>query len=384
MNVTDKMRDLTLKNMIILVTYIAGLILCLIYFETILSFIGNLIGIIRPFIIGFVLAFIFNIPMKYFIKKLPIDNEKIRKVVSAILSVLVVLVVVFIIIMVVLPQVIENVKMLIDNLPEIFGQIEEWINLFLKEVNVSSDIMVKIDEFQKGLGQTVLGKLTTWVPSIALGVSHFTTGIVNLFMGFVMAIYMLFSKDKLLRQVKRVSQAFLSEKQYHHANEVARLTSSTFENFLAGQLTESVIIGVLCYIGCIILDIPYASIAAVVIGFTNIIPYFGPIIGAFISSVLILFVSPMKAVIFLIFSTLLQQFESNLIYPHVVGSSVGLSALWVLFAVSAGGGLFGIPGMIFGLPTFSVIYELLRRWTNYRLKQKKQLQKVALEEENLT
>lgn len=384
MNVTDKMRDLTLKNMIILVTYIAGLILCLIYFETILGFIGNLIGIIRPFIIGFVLAFIFNIPMKYFIKKLPIDNEKIRKVVSAILSVLVVLVVVFIIIMVVLPQVIENVKMLIDNLPEIFGQIEEWINLFLKEVNVSSDIMVKIDEFQKGLGQTVLGKLTTWVPSIALGVSHFTTGIVNLFMGFVMAIYMLFSKDKLLRQVKRVSQAFLSEKQYHHANEVARLTSSTFENFLAGQLTESVIIGVLCYIGCIILDIPYASIAAVVIGFTNIIPYFGPIIGAFISSVLILFVSPMKAVIFLIFSTLLQQFESNLIYPHVVGSSVGLSALWVLFAVSAGGGLFGIPGMIFGLPTFSVIYELLRRWTNYRLKQKKQLQKVALEEENLT
>lgn len=384
MNVTDKMRDLTLKNMIILVTYIAGLILCLIYFETILGFIGNLIGIIRPFIIGFVLAFIFNIPMKYFIKKLPIDNEKIRKVVSAILSVLVVLVVVFIIIMVVLPQVIENVKMLIDNLPEIFGQIEEWINLFLKEVNVSSDIMVKIDEFQKGLGQTVLGKLTTWVPSIALGVSHFTTGIVNLFMGFVMAIYMLFSKDKLLRQVKRVSQAFLCEKQYHHANEVARLTSSTFENFLAGQLTESVIIGVLCYIGCIILDIPYASIAAVVIGFTNIIPYFGPIIGAFISSVLILFVSPMKAVIFLIFSTLLQQFESNLIYPHVVGSSVGLSALWVLFAVSAGGGLFGIPGMIFGLPTFSVIYELLRRWTNYRLKQKKQLQKVALEEENLT
>lgn len=194
-----------------------------------------------------------------------------------------------------------------------------------------------------------------------------------------MAIYMLFSKDKLMRQVKRVGKAFLTEKQFYHATDVAQLTSSTFENFLAGQLTESVIIGVLCYIGCILLDIPYASIAAVVIGFTNIIPYFGPIIGAFISSVLIVFVSPMKAVIFLIFSTLLQQFESNLIYPHVVGNSVGLSALWVLFAVSAGGGLFGIPGMIFGLPTFSVIYELLRRWTNHRLNQKKQLSKAALE-----
>ena len=155
------------------------------------------------------------------------------------------------------------------------------------------------------------------------------------------------------------------------------MTGTTFQNFLAGQLTESVIIGVLCYIGCMILGIPYASIAAIVIGFTNIIPYFGPIIGAVISSVLIVFVSPVKALIFLVFSTLLQQFESNLIYPHVVGSSVGLSALWVLFAVSVGGGMFGIPGMVFGLPTFSVIYELLRRWTNERLKRKQQMKKKA-------
>ena len=379
MRTTDKMRDLTLKNMIILVTYIAILILCLMNFGTIMSFIGTLISIIKPFIIGFILAFIFNIPMKYFIKKLPIENDKTRKLISAILSVLLVMLVIAIVIMVVLPQVIENVRTLIDNLPEIFKQIEEWLNYFLKEVKISPDIMTKVEEFQQTLGQTILSKLSTWVPGIALGVSHFTTGVINIFMGFVMAIYMLFSKDKLMRQVKRVGKAFLTEKQFYHATDVAQLTSSTFENFLAGQLTESVIIGVLCYIGCILLDIPYASIADVVIGFTNIIPYFGPIIGAFISSVLIVFVSPMKAVIFLIFSTLLQQFESNLIYPHVVGNSVGLSALWVLFAVSAGGGLFGIPGMVFGLPTFSVIYELLRRWTNHRLNQKKQLSKAALE-----
>lgn len=367
---TDKMRDLTLKNMIILVTYIAVLILCLINFSKILDFLSTIIGIITPFIIGFILAFIFNIPMKYFIKKLPIENDKVNKLVSAILSVLLVLVVVTILIMVVVPQVVENVRTLIDNLPEIFRQTEEWLNYFLKEVHISPDIMLKIEEFQDSIGKTVLSQLSTWVPSIASGVSHFTSGIISLFMGFVMAIYMLFSKDTLMRQVKKVGKAFLSDYQFQAVSEVVRLTASTFENFLAGQLTESVIIGVLCYIGCIILDIPYASIAAVVIGFTNIIPYFGPIIGAFISSILILFVSPMKAIIFLIFSTLLQQFESNLIYPHVVGNSVGLSALWVLFAVSAGGGLFGIPGMVFGLPTFSVIYELLRRWTNHRLKAK--------------
>ena len=190
-----------------------------------------------------------------------------------------------------------------------------------------------------------------------------------------MAIYMIFSKDKLIRQVKKFAHALFNDQHYQYISEVVKLTGTTFENFLAGQLTESIIIGVLCYIGCMILDIPYASIAAIVIGFTNIIPYFGPIIGAVISSVLILFVSPVKALIFLVFSTLLQQFESNLIYPHVVGNSVGLSALWVLFAVSVGGGLFGIPGMVFGLPTFSVIYELLRRWTNYRLEVKRNLAK---------
>ena len=217
--------------------------------------------------------------------------------------------------MVVLPQVIENIRMLIDNLPGIFSQIEEWLNYFFKEVHLSKDILVKIENFQQNLGQTILGKLSTWVPSIAIGVTHITSTIVNIFMGFVMAVYMLLSKDKLLRQVKKVGHAFLNDQKFNQASEVLRLTSSTFENFLAGQLTESVIIGVLCYIGCIILDIPYASIAAVVIGFTNIIPYFGPIIGAVISSVLIIFVSPIKAVIFLIFSTLLQQFESNLIYP---------------------------------------------------------------------
>ena len=134
-----------------------------------------------------------------------------------------------------------------------------------------------------------------------------------------------------------------------------------------------VIIGVLCYIGCKMLNIPYASIAGVVIGCTNIIPIFGPIIGAAIAGVLILLVSPIKAIVFIVFSLILQQLESNLIYPKVVGESIGLSALWVLFAVTLGGGLFGIVGMIFGLPAFSIVYELLRRWTNQRLSQKQEL-----------
>lgn len=377
MKMSVKLRNLTIKDAFLLVSYIALLILGLIYFEEILDLIGMLLSIFRPFIIGFVLAFVLNIPMKFFIKKLPIQNEKKKKVLSAILSILLLFFVVFVIVIIVLPQVISNIKLFVQNLPMALKQIEDWLNYFLSQVHLSSDIVIKIEEFQKNFGETLITKITTWAPSIAIGVSHFTSSLVDLFMGLIMAVYMLFSKDKLMRQVKKLGQACLSEKQMNQSIEVFHLISTTFENFLGGQLTESIIIGVLCYIGCIFLDIPYASIAAIVIGITNVIPYFGPIIGAMISSVLILFVSPIKAIIFLIFSTLLQQFESNLIYPHVVGSSVGLSALWVLFAVSVGGGLFGIPGMVFGLPTFSVIYELLRRWTNQRIKEK-QIQKKDL------
>lgn len=372
-----KMRDLTLKNILIILTYGAILVLGVIYFEDVFSYLGNLIGIIQPFIIGFVLAFIFNIPMKFLEKKLPISNEKRKKTISAILAILLIILVLVIVMIVVIPQVVENIRTLIDNLPDIFAQAEEWLNYLFEEIRLSPELLEKINDFQNHFTQTFLSTLTTWVPNIALGVSHMTSSLINVFMGFVMAVYMLFSKDKLIRQVKKFARAIFNEKHYQYIKEVVSLTGTTFENFLAGQLTESVIIGVLCYIGCMILGIPYASIAAIVIGFTNIIPYFGPIIGAVISSVLIVFVSPVKALIFLVFSTLLQQFESNLIYPHVVGSSVGLSALWVLFAVSVGGGMFGIPGMVFGLPTFSVIYELLRRWTNERLKRKQQMSKKA-------
>lgn len=371
MNVSNKLRDITLKNMFIFVTYIAGLILCLMYFDEIIGFIGTLLTVINPFLIGIVLAFIIHIPMKYLVKKLPIENMKKRKTVAAILSLLLIVFIIFFIIMVIVPQVIENIKLLIDDFPHVVKVLGEWFDYFTTRFHISPEILNKLEELQETLGTTVFDKISTWVPSIANSVTHFATGIFNVVMGFIMAVYMLFSKDKLIRQVKKLGKAFLSEKQYVFSVDLIHLVSSTMESFLAGQLTESVIIGVLCYIGCVILDIPYASIAALIIGFTNIIPYFGPIIGAFISCLLIVFVSPLKALIFLIFSTMLQQFESNLIYPHVVGNSVGLSALWVLFAVSVGGGLFGIIGMIFGLPVFSVIYELLRRWTNQRLERKR-------------
>ena len=171
----------------------------------------------------------------------------------------------------------------------------------------------------------------------------------------------------MIRQLKRALFAFCSEKKYHYLLHVGELVNKTFSSFLTGQLTEAIIIGVLCYIGCLVFRFPYAPILSVIIGCTNIIPIFGAIFGVAVSALLVAFVNPLQGVFFVIFGIVLQQFESNLIYPKVVGGSVGLSGLWVLFAITIGGGLFGFVGMLLGLPTFSVIYFLLREEINRRV-----------------
>lgn len=377
MKASIRLKELTLQNILIIITYIALLILGIINFKHIVNFLSSVIDILMPFIIGFILAFVLNIPMKYYYKKSNIKNEKKKKTIAAILAFLTFLAVIILLIIVIIPQVVENIKQLVTNMPDVIKQAKTWLDFILNEFNISSDVIKQAENMQNDVGKILFGYISSWAPNIASGVTSITTSIAHLFMGVIIAVYMLFSKEKLLSQINKVGQAYLDDKKYLQVKEICHLIAETFENFFTGQVTESFIIGILCYIGCKILNIPYASIAALIIGLTNIIPYFGPIIGAVISCVLILFVSPMKAIIFLIFSTCLQQFESNLIYPHVVGSSVGLSALWVLFAVTAGGGLFGITGMIFGLPVFSVIYELFRRSTNHRLKEKEMVKTIS-------
>lgn len=376
MNFNKKLGNLSFVDIFILLGYIALLVLGVIYFEEVLSGIGLVSSILKPFIIGFVLAFIINVPMKKIENYISIKNNQLKRAVSLLVSVVIVIAVLVIAVMIILPQLTENVMMFINQLPSYISNLISWIEELLTKYNISSDLIFAgiIDELEKIQTSdinTIIAKITSMIPGIALKVTNFTTNIVDVFMGLVMAIYMLLSKETLFRQTKCLSMAIFDKNKHDYLCDVVSLSSKTFENFFTGQLTEAIIIGVLCYIGCKLLNIPYASIAGVVIGCTNIIPIFGPIIGAAIAGLLILLVSPIKAVVFVLFSVVLQQVESNLIYPKVVGESIGLSALWVLFAVTLGGGLFGIAGMIIGLPAFSVIYELLRRWTRKRINQKR-------------
>ncbi|MEE0965619.1 MAG: AI-2E family transporter [Bacilli bacterium] len=375
MNVlTQKIKDASVKTIAMLISFTILAIVAVVYLDYILGFIGIVFDVLSPFIYGIVLAFIFQLPTGFIEKHLMIENDKKRKLISSILSIILVFLVIIILLVIVLPQVIENITVLVNNVPLMIEQSKVYLKIILDNLSLSEDMVASIEGFQNDFWTGIVSSVSKYAPSLMTGVKALTSSVKNIFLGIVIAFYITIDKERLLRQCNQVGYALLKEKDYLFFKGVMNLISRTFRQFFTGQLTESVIIGILCYIGCKILDIPYASIAAIVIGITNIIPYFGPFIGTAVSAILILFVSPIKAIVFIIFGVILQQCESNLIYPHVVGSSVGLSGLWVLFSITIGGGLFGVVGMVFGLPVFSVIYELFRRYVKERiaLKQKQE------------
>ena len=212
------------------------------------------------------------------------------------------------------------------------------------------------------------------LPTIFTYTKDFTTGlvggIVNTFVGIIICIYLLSTKEKLLRQAKKLLFAFLPKKKAEYVCKIAETANDTFAKFISGQLIEAFIIGILCFIGMSVLGLPYALLISVIVGVTNMIPVVGPFIGAIPSGFIILMINPLQCLWFVIFIIVLQQIEANLIYPHVVGNSVGLSGLWVMFAIFVGGGLFGFLGIFLGVPGFAVIYRFASDYINSRLKKK--------------
>ncbi|PXX81113.1 AI-2E family transporter [Dielma fastidiosa] len=354
---STKVKQLTVKNVLLIITYSVLLIFALINYQPILAFIGKILDLISPFFIAVGIAYVFNIPLKFYLNKLP-EQMKYRKALAAVLALVTILLIFFVIIRIIAPQLQESIGMLIDNVPGYIEKSNEFINKLTAEFEFSEEMLTQINNLIGEASKWLMSFATDLLPRLLAIGKGVTNGIMNLFLALIIAVYMTVSKEKLLNQLKNVLYAFLPEPVNSYVNHAATMANSTFSSFISGQLVEAVIIGVLCYIGCLVLKIPYAPILAVVIGCTNIIPIFGPIIGTFVCAVLIVFVSPIKAVIFIVFGICLQQFESNLIYHKVVGTSVGLSGLWVLFAITLGGGLFGLMGMLLGLPTFAVLYRL--------------------------
>lgn len=332
-----------------------------------------ILNIVSPFILGVCIAFILNIPMKFFEKKLFMkkDQKKNNKhrIISLILSILIILAIFILTIKLIIPQLVNVVSLLIKQMPYYFERVEIFINNTLQNEEIKeviSSIEVNTDALKNTISIWIKNVITSGVNALSKLVSSITIFAI----GIVFAFYILLSKEKIKDFGKKMLKAYSKENTYNCVIKVLDVSNTTFNNFIIGQVTEATILGLLCSLGMLILNIPYAITIGVLVGITALIPVAGAFIGCIIGALLILAVSPIKAIIFIIFFLILQQIEGNIIYPKVVGNLVGLPGILVLFAITIGANLFGIIGMLIGLPIVSILYALLKEDINTRIKNK--------------
>lgn len=365
-----------IKDYIFLSTYIILLIFFFINIKDIMNFLYKFLGIIKPFIWGIAIAFILNIPVKLIEKNL--GNSKffkgMKRSFSITLTFLFFILAITLFILFVIPQLLSSISTLMNSIPEYLSQFEKFLEVNAINNSQSQVMMQNIINELLNMWKEIL-KVTSQIVGTSLGylldfTLGITYGVINFFLSLILAIYMLASKEILISQLKIIIYAFVSKNKADRIIELGKMCNEMFSKFILGQCTEALVIGVLCFIGMIILKMPYALLISVVIGVTALIPVFGAFLGTIPSAFIILIMDPIKALWFIIFIIVLQQLEGNLIYPRVVGSSIGLSALWVMFAMIVGGSLFGIIGMLIGIPIFGVVFKILKRVANRKINEK--------------
>lgn len=343
---------------------------------------STVFSIFLPFLLGGCLAFLLNVILRpvergwrhAWGKKYGPRQKRAQRPVCLLVSTLLLVGVVFAIFFIVVPALKDSVVNFVSLLPSRLVHLEHWWNDLVGFLEAHS---IQLPEFS--LNSTELqNNITSFLSKYGEDFLNTTIGItssifslvVNLVLALAFSLYLLAQKETLTGQAKKVVRALFSEKWAHWITDVARMTNRTFSNFVTGQLTEAVILGTLCFLGMLIFRLPYAGVISVLVGFTALIPIFGAFIGVGIGAFLILLVSPIKALWFILFFVILQQLEGNLIYPRVVGKSVGLPGIWVLAAVTVGGNAFGLAGMLLAVPLCSVLYTLARQGINARLARK--------------
>lgn len=341
-----------------------------------LQFAGTLLGaffsLLSPFILGAIIAFILNVPMRAIEHKLPKKMNKLRRPTAMLLTLLALVGILAMVLLLLIPQLHATVKIIATRLPTFWNNaqsmladaliqypvLEEWL---ADAANMDwQNLLETVIDWAKRGGLALVGNAATAATGIVSGVIHF-------FIGIVFAVYILSQKEKLARQAKMLLFAYLPQDKAQRLVDISHLTNKTFSNFLSGQCMEACILGCMFAVGMLIFRMPFVSLISVLIAVTALIPIFGAFIGCFVGAFLILVQNPMQAVWFVVLFLCIQQIEGNLVYPRVVGSSVGLPSIWVLMAVTVGGSTLGVMGMLVMIPLFSVIYSLLRTSANARL-----------------
>ena len=360
----NKIRGLILFTVI---TVIIG-----INYIKVLGLLAAAVNMAAPFILGAAIAFVLNVPMRRIESSLSCvlkKDSRLLRPVSMALSILLVAGVLFLVMFVV-----RTLLGLQSSIPVFFGEVRQWLEkLFAENPQILTNMeQIQIDwqelfndalKFLKNGAGSMLDTTFSAAISIVNGMSTFL-------IGFIFSIYILLQKENLIRQTKKLLAAFLPEKTVAGIIRIAALTSKTFSNFFTGQCVEAVILGSMFFIVLMVLRLPYALLIGVLIAFTALIPVFGAFIGWAVGAFLMLIISPMDALLFSAVFFTLQQIEGNMIYPHVVGNSVGLPSIWVLVAVTLGGSMMGVVGMLIFIPLCSVLYTLLRDTVNERLRRR--------------
>lgn len=384
---------LSMKKIRELIIFTVLLVVALWKFEVVIDVLKTIWGIIFPFVLGGAIAFVINVPMSFLEKKIfgkikegNKAGEKLARPISILLTIILAVGVIILVMFGVIPQLTRTIASLMMSIATFIPQMQDWIREFSHN---NQDIMKLVNQVQFNPDQaikwgiSILGSgagnmMNTTMSAVGSIVSGFAT----FFIAFSFACYILFQKEKLHVQIRKVFFAFISKQKAEAFLKICSLTYQTFANFLTGQCVEAVILGSMFVVTLSILKMPYALLIGTLIAFTALIPIFGAFIGCALGCFLIFMVSPKQAVLFIIVFLILQQIEGNLIYPHVVGGSVGLPSIWVLAAVTIGGNLMGIVGMLVFIPVVSVIYTIFREFVYMRLKKQhiKQVTKTEIVE----
>ncbi len=384
---------MSIKKIRELIVFTALLVVALWKFDVVLGVLKTIWDIIFPFVLGGAIAFLTNVPMSFLEKKI-FENvkkknkivRKLKRPISLILTIVLVVGVIALVMFGVIPQLTRTMGTLVTSINDFIPQMQSWIGEFFHN---NQEIMNLVDQIEFDPDQAIKWGISllgngagNMMNTTMSAVGSIVSGVATFFIAFSFACYILFQKEKLHIQIRKVFFAFFPRQKADTFLKVCSLTYRTFANFLAGQCLEAVILGSMFVVTLSILRMPYALLIGILIAFTALIPIFGAFIGCAVGSFLIFMVNPQQAILFVIVFLVLQQIEGNLIYPHVAGESVGLPSIWVLAAVTIGGNLMGIVGMLVFIPLLSVLYTIFREFVYLRLKKQniKQVTKTEIEE----
>lgn len=336
----------------------------------------SIIVIMQPFIIGFSIAYIINFLLEFYenkvfetkyIKRL---NLKSKRGLGIVLSYITAFFIISMVVKFLLPQLIDSVVGLVNDIPTYINNVTELVSKAIKELNIEDQYSRTLMDNFNNLVNYIIRFVTNLIPALGGFVAKIASSIWNVILGIIVSVYLLIDKEKLCALSKKVTYGLLPEDYANNLIKLVHKSNYTFGRFLIGKIIDSLIIGILTFIILTIFKMPYTVLVSVIVGITNIIPFFGPFIGAIPSFIIILFVSPVQSVWFLLIILFIQQLDGNVIGPKILGDSIGISAFWILFSILVAGKVLGLVGMIIGVPLFAIFYSIVKGFIEGRLKKK--------------